>query len=187
MKVSNLRRIGALAVFSAFISMGYVSAHAEAGAASAPATTGATSPTPEGSMAHGPRHGEKAEAMCPKMKKRCDAEPQKCAEIKERMSKHREEVRAACEKEPQRCKEIRQEHREKMRDQLCKENPAQCEKMKARHEAMQKKCAADPKKCEEMKAKHRAKMKERHEAKMVKQAAEPTAATVPSVPAAASK
>jgi hypothetical protein len=101
--------------------------------------------------------------MREEMKKHCDADPQKCAEIKERMKKAHAEVRAACEKEPARCKEIRQEHREKMREQMCAENPEQCAKMKARHEAMQKQCAADPKACEAKKAEFREKMKERME------------------------
>lgn len=114
-------------------------------------------------MAPGHMTGEKGEAMRAEMKKRCDAEPQKCAEMKERMAKEREEVRAACEKEPARCKEIRQAHREKMREQLCAENPEQCAKMKARREEMQKQCAADPKACEAKKAEAREKMKERME------------------------
>jgi Skp family chaperone for outer membrane proteins len=146
MNVSNLRRIGALAIFSAFISMGYASAHAEVGAAGAP---GMTSAKPEAAMAPGHMTGEKGEAMR--------------AEMKERMAKEREEVRAACEKEPARCKEIRQAHREKMREQLCAENPEQCAKMKARREEMQKQCAADPKACEAKKAEAREKMKERME------------------------
>lgn len=101
--------------------------------------------------------------MREEMKKHCEANPQKCAEMKEHMKKEHEEIRAACKSEPARCKEIRQEHREKMREKLCAENPEQCAKMKARHEAMQKQCAADPKACEAKKAEIREKMKERME------------------------
>ncbi len=101
--------------------------------------------------------------MREEMKKHCDADPQKCAERKAQMKQERAEVRAACKKEPARCKEIRQEHREKMREKLCAENPEQCAKMKARHEAMQKQCAADPKACEAKKAEFREKMEERME------------------------
>lgn len=108
--------------------------------------------------------------MREEMKKHCEANPQKCAEMKERMKKEHEEVRAACKKEPARCKEIRQEHRQKMREKMCTENPEQCAKMKARHEEMQKQCAADPKACEAKKAEMREKMKEhmeeRHEQRM---------------------
>lgn len=43
----------------------------------------------------------------------------------------------------------------------CAENPARCEKMKARLDAAREKCAADPARCEEVKAKHREKWAER--------------------------
>jgi len=107
----------------------------------------------------GMHRGDMREAM----KKHCDADPQKCAEMKDRMKKEHEEVRAACKKDMAHCKEIRQEHREKMREELCAQNPEQCAKMKARHEEMQKQCAADPKACEAKKAEMREKMKERME------------------------
>ncbi|MFZ2629102.1 MAG: hypothetical protein WAX67_09490 [Rugosibacter sp.] len=100
-------------------------------------------------------HGE----MRKEMKQRCDANPEKCAEMKERMKKEHEEIKAACAKEPARCKEIRQEHRQKW----CADNPEQCAKIKARREEMQKQCAADPKACEARKAEMREKMKERME------------------------
>lgn len=101
--------------------------------------------------------------MHEEMKQHCDANPQKCAERKAEMKKMHAEVDAACKKEPARCKEIRQAHREKMREKMCTENPEQCEKMKARHEEMQKQCAADPKACEAKKAEMQEKMKERME------------------------
>ncbi|HEY8857252.1 MAG TPA: hypothetical protein VIM43_07850 [Rugosibacter sp.] len=101
--------------------------------------------------------------MREEMKKHCDADPQKCAQRKAQMKQERAEVRAACKKEPARCKEIRHEHREKMRKQMCAENPEQCAKMKARHEEMQKQCAADPKACAAKKAEMREEMKERME------------------------
>ncbi len=100
-------------------------------------------------------HGEMREEM----KQRCAANPEKCAEMKERMKKEHEEIRAACAKEPARCKEIRQAHREK----LCTENPEQCAKMKAHREEMKKQCDADPKACAARKAEMREKMKERRE------------------------
>ncbi|AJP48404.1 hypothetical protein PG1C_07905 [Rugosibacter aromaticivorans] len=141
-----------MAAFMSLGSFGMAAAHAEDAA----------------NVTHGP--GMHRGEMREEMKKHCEANPQKCAEMKERMKKEHEEVRAACEKEPARCKEIRQEHREKMREKLCAENPEQCAKMKARHEAMQKQCAADPKACEAKKAEMREKMKERmkqhHEQRM---------------------
>lgn len=160
MKVSHLRRMGALAIFSAFISMGYVPAHAETGAAGASGVASAMTGT---TVTPGSAPAERREAARAEMKKHCDADPQKCAEMKERMAKDREEVRAACEKEPARCKEIRREHREKMRENWCAENPDQCAKMKARRAEMQKQCAADPKACEAKKAEMREKMQERME------------------------
>ncbi|MBI5861264.1 MAG: hypothetical protein HZB64_03655 [Rhodocyclales bacterium] len=107
--------------------------------------------------------GMQREEMRERMQKHCAANPEKCAEMKERMKKEHEEVRAACEKDPAHCKEIRQEHREKMREKMCAEHPQECAEMKARHEEMKKQCAADPKACEEKKAQMREKMKERRE------------------------
>jgi hypothetical protein len=104
-------------------------------------------------------HGEMREEM----KQHCDANPEKCAEMKERMKKEHEEIKAACAKEPARCKEIRREHREQRREKMCAENPERCAKMKAHREEMQKQCAADPKACEARKAEVREKMKERME------------------------
>ena len=114
-------------------------------------------------------HGEMREEM----KKHCAANPQECADIKARMKKEHEAVRAACEKEPERCREIRQAHREKMRETLCAENPERCAKIKARREAMQQQCAADPKACEAKKAEFRTWMKEQREQSRAQHLASP--------------
>lgn len=137
MKMSHL-------LFAALLSLGFTLAHAEN---TAPATDAAP----------GGMHG----AMREKMHERCTADPEKCAAMKEKITQDRAEVRAACQKDPDHCQEIRDEHRKKMHDEWCATNPEQCEKMKARREAMEKKCAADPKACEERKEAMRERMKQR--------------------------
>lgn len=129
-------------IFTALLSLGLTAAYAE-----------------EVGQGPGMHKGEMREEM----KKRCEANPEKCAEMKERVARQREEIHAACEKEPGRCKEIRHEHREQMREKMCAEHPQKCEEMKARHAEMKNKCEADPKACEERKAEMREKMKERRE------------------------
>jgi hypothetical protein len=153
MKMSHL-------LFTALLSLGFTLAHAEN-------TAPATGAAPGGGM-----HG----AMREKMHERCTADPAKCAEMKEKLTQDRAEVHAACQKDPDHCQEIRDEHRKKMHDEWCAANPEQCEKMKARREAMEKKCAADPKACEERKEKMRELMKER---RMQHDAAPATDATTP--------
>lgn len=81
--------------------------------------------------------------------KLCNANPEKCAKIKEEMSK-RKEMHEACQADQasEKCKGMRQQERE--------------QREKFRNE-MRKKCDADPKACEEKKEKLRERMDERHE------------------------
>lgn len=65
-----------------------------------------------------------------------------------------------CQANPDKCAEFKQKMQEK-----CAANPERCERMKQRRQEMKAKCAADPKGCEEKKAQMRERRQARRAAK----------------------
>lgn len=94
--------------------------------------------------------------------KRCQANPEKCAEMKAKM-KERQAMRETCKDDPAKCEQMRKEHHEKKFQERCEKNPQKCEEMKSRREEFKKKCEADPKACEARKAEIKERVGERRE------------------------
>lgn len=61
------------------------------------------------------QHPQRCEAMRTRMKSKCEADPAKCAEVKQKL----QEKAAACQADPQSCKDDRHARME----EICKKNP----------------------------------------------------------------
>jgi hypothetical protein len=94
----------------------------------------------------------------PQGKAWCDANPEKCADM-------RKERQERCQANPEQCEKMKQKRAE--RKEWCDKNPEECakqrEQRRARMEEMKARCAADPAKCEEMKQQMRQRWKDRQE------------------------
>ena len=94
----------------------------------------------------GPGPGQRPSAE--EMEKRCQANPEKCAQMKAKMEERRQEFKQKCDADPKACEEKKAQIKAKMEE---------------RREEFKKKCDADPKACEEKKAQMKAKMEDRRE------------------------
>lgn len=88
---------------------------------------------PGGGADQGPGQGPRPRLSAEEREKRCQANPEKCAEIKQKIENRREERKKKCDADPKACAEKKAQIREKMEERR-QGNP---EAMKERRENMQ--------------------------------------------------
>lgn len=87
-------------------------------------------------FAQTPGQGPGAGLSAEEKEKRCQANPEKCAQIKENVEKRREEMKKRCDANPKACEEKKAQIKEKVEEHR--------EGMKERHEKMQERMQHAP-------------------------------------------